>query len=391
MNIVLITLLYPDNKNQTLTQVPYTLHYFVKNWIAQGHTVQVIKIESIYPKYLPYYGKLSKQRRERDVAVDGVPIHVMQSKIEINIKYSKRYANHVGRLAVDYCKKNRIKCDAIIFHLFEPSFYIAKHLKEYYRVPMIFGVHMTDSVWAKQNNGRLLRKYAEDIDGFAFRSKALQTSFQKYLPTNKNGFVIYSGIPEACIKGPRQIDIEHKILRFITVSNFIKRKNIDLIIKAIYELVKSDNNIMLTIIGDGKERRHLERLVEKYKLERNISFLGHLKREEVFLKLDTHDVFILPSVDETFGMVYLEAMARNCIPIGTINQGIDGIIKDGINGFLVYPTLESVCEKMKKVIELSHAEKRDLHQRIAESISEYTEEECARRYIQHVDDIVKKN
>lgn len=49
------------------------------------------------------------------------------------------------------------------------------------------------------------------------------------------------------------------------------------------------------------------------------------------------DIFILPSVGETFGMVYLEAMASGCITIGTKGDGIDGFIRDKQNGFLTLP------------------------------------------------------
>ena len=40
------------------------------------------------------------------------------------------------------------------------------------------------------------------------------------------------------------------------------------------------------------------------------------------------------STDETFGLVYLEAMARGCIVIASSDEGMDGIIEHGVNGFL---------------------------------------------------------
>ena len=67
MNIVFITTLYPDNDEQSLTEVPFTLHYFVKNWVNQGHIVQVVKVEAIYPGFIPKYSKLNKVRRERNI------------------------------------------------------------------------------------------------------------------------------------------------------------------------------------------------------------------------------------------------------------------------------------------------------------------------------------
>ena len=59
-----------------------------------------------------------------------------------------------------------------------------------------------------------------------------------------------------------------------------------------------------------------------------------MKREEVIRQMDNHDVFVMISRNETFGLVYLEAMARGCITIASRNEGFDGVIEHGVNGFL---------------------------------------------------------
>jgi glycosyltransferase involved in cell wall biosynthesis len=46
------------------------------------------------------------------------------------------------------------------------------------------------------------------------------------------------------------------------------------------------------------------------------------------------DVFAMVSKPEAFGLVYVEAMSKGCITIGTKGQGIDGVIQHGENGFL---------------------------------------------------------
>ena len=56
------------------------------------------------------------------------------------------------------------------------------------------------------------------------------------------------------------------------------------------------------------------------------------------------DIFILPSRNETFGMVYMEAMASGCITVCSKNDGVDGIIRDGINGFLCEDIEETLIE-----------------------------------------------
>ena len=87
-------------------------------------------------------------------------------------------------------------------------------------------------------------------------------------------------------------------------------------------------NIDLTIIGDGREINSLKKLSERP------VFKGHLPHKQVLEEMRNSDIFILPSINETFGMVYLEAMASGCVTVGLKGDGIDGIIKNSENGYL---------------------------------------------------------
>lgn len=64
------------------------------------------------------------------------------------------------------------------------------------------------------------------------------------------------------------------------------------------------------------------------------------------------DIFVLPSFDEGFGIVYLEAMSLKKPVIATVGEGISEIIQDGVNGFLVKPkNVESIIDKLKVLIQ----------------------------------------
>ena len=86
-------------------------------------------------------------------------------------------------------------------------------------------------------------------------------------------------------------------------------------------------DVELRIIGDGEELKNLKKLSSKP------IFLGRLDNTSVLEEMKNADIFALPSVNETFGMVYLEAMACGCITVCTENDGVAGIIENGKNGF----------------------------------------------------------
>ena len=67
-------------------------------------------------------------------------------------------------------------------------------------------------------------------------------------------------------------------------------------------------------------------------------------------------VFILPSLKETFGMVYLEAMAKGCIVVCSKNSGMAGFIKNDFNGFLIEPSILGIKNVIEKIKNLKNPE-----------------------------------
>ena len=94
------------------------------------------------------------------------------------------------------------------------------------------------------------------------------------------------------------------------------------------------------------------------------------------------DIFILPSVNETFGMVYLEAMASGCITVCTKNDGVDGIIKDGENGFTTGTTTEEIKQVLGKILNLKDQNR--ILNNSYNTILEYTEKKTAKDYIKNI-------
>lgn len=97
--------------------------------------------------------------------------------------------------------------------------------------------------------------------------------------------------------------------RLITVANLRKRKRIDSIIRTLAHLVGNGLDVVLDIGGDGPEREALKQLANDFGIASRVTFLGPLSREGVRRAMQRAHLFVLPSEYETFGVVYVEAMA----------------------------------------------------------------------------------
>ncbi|MFA5926766.1 MAG: glycosyltransferase family 4 protein [Patescibacteria group bacterium] len=120
-----------------------------------------------------------------------------------------------------------------------------------------------------------------------------------------------------------------------SIGNLNSQKGHRFLIEAMSGIIKKYPLATLEIIGDGEDRQSLERFINKLGLEHHISLLGHKKDVEKYLK--HWDVFVLPSLAETFGIVLLEAMAMKVPVVATRVGGIPDVIENEKSGLLVRP------------------------------------------------------
>jgi len=145
--------------------------------------------------------------------------------------------------------------------------------------------------------------------------------------------VIRNGI-DADLFHPGDVPRNSKTFKLLTVSRLLERKGIQYLLKALSQL--SNIDVSLTIVGMGNFEVQLKKLCVKYGLNGMVRFFGYCPNEKLSSIYQDHDVFVLPSLAESFGIVFLEAMACGLPVIGGFTGGIPSIISQE-NGILVEP------------------------------------------------------
>mgnify|MGYP001766019624 CR=1 FL=1 len=119
--------------------------------------------------------------------------------------------------------------------------------------------------------------------------------------------------------------------RVLFVSRLVWEKELKTL-AAVYDLLTETHpDVRFVVTGDGPRRRELERLMP------DAVFTGKLVKKELAKVYASSDVFIFPSITETFGNVVLEAMASGLTPVVAAQGGPKGIVKDGLTGFHATP------------------------------------------------------
>lgn len=136
----------------------------------------------------------------------------------------------------------------------------------------------------------------------------------------------------------------------ITVSRLVQKNGVDILIRAVAEVKKFLPDIRCRIIGDGPERKSLERLAKSLGLERACGFYGGVPYEELPGHLAGANVFARPSRSEGMGNAFIEALAAGLPVIGTPVGGITDIIRDGETG--LFCRVEDPADLASKIIAL---------------------------------------
>ena len=133
--------------------------------------------------------------------------------------------------------------------------------------------------------------------------------------------------------------------KIIFVSRLFHYKETDMLIR-LSHILRDDTVLIIT--GEGPEREKMERESNGAKT----IFTGKLVGKELSEVYASSDIFVFPSLTDTFGNVVLEAMASGLPVIAANEGGPKNIVKDGVNGYLMEPKKEDKFnEKINNLID----------------------------------------
>nr|BAL55163.1 glycosyl transferase family 1 [uncultured Acetothermia bacterium]BAL60202.1 glycosyl transferase family 1 [Candidatus Acetothermum autotrophicum] len=275
--------------------------------------------------------------------------------------------------------------DLIHAHEVLPDGHAGAILKRQFNCPLVLTLHGSSDIYKASQLSKLhKRKVAETLneaDVVIAVSSQLSKIVEKEYSSRSKMLVINNGFsPNRIYRG--YLPASSTMATLLTVGSLVERKGHRYLLLALAELVKNHSNIKLLIIGDGPKRVELERLIDKLSLQEHVDLLGFIPPERLAEFYAASDIFVLPSWQEAFGIVYLEAMANGKPVIGCQGEGIEDFVEHKKTGCLVKPKdVDSLVEALDYL--LSHPkEAKAMGERARETALQYTWERNAERTIE---------
>lgn len=236
---------------------------------------------------------------------------------------------------------------------------VALELYRRYKIPYLVSVRNTDvnsfltfapHTWYTGMN--VLR----DAKKVVFISKALKEKFcnhvcvKQILPEIESKFVVApNGVDDYWINNinNKDVNLNHSILY---VGRFNTNKNVGRLIDAVLELKQEINDIQLHLVGGGGNKE--KKIISLVSANRDcIEYHGRVyDKDELCAIYRRSSIFAMPSIHETFGLVYIEALTQNLAVLYTQHQGIDGLYDNHIGESVNALSVKSIKNALRKML-----------------------------------------
>lgn len=270
----------------------------------------------------------------------------------INRKFLRKEINY------KYVFKKIFRGNKHILKLFSPEFLFKKMIKEEYDIIISFCEGVTTRVVAGCNNKKTkiinwvhneektyisscfrnvkeMMKYLQKYDKNIFVAETALQSFNE-LTNNKikNSIVIRNAIDTDDIlkKAKENPNIKKKYFTIIAMGRLAKSKGFERLIKIHKNLLNNGFKHELWILGEGPERKNLEKLIKQLDLKETTRLLGY--NENPYCILNLADIFVCSSYVEGYSTATIEALILEK-PIVTMNcSGMNEILENGKDGII---------------------------------------------------------
>ena len=346
-NLLIITDRYPHNKDPVTSSFVYSQIDALKKYFD---TIHVISLNPFIPKLFSRFSFMHPRWRKdafaNDYSYDNIEVRFARYFMLPFDFVKERKGKFAYNVAKRIIEREKMDFDLIHAHFTWPSGYVGAKLKEICDKPLIITGHghdvydlpFKDAKWNKK-----IRNTLNAADRIITVSKSnydklmqLDISDEK-VSVIPNGYDsdLFKNIPINKAKERLNLPKDKKII--LSVGNLEPIKGHKYLIEAIESVIRRRKDVLCLIVGNGELKNELEKQIKLLELNEYVKLVGTKPHDKIPFWMNACDVFVLPSLRESFGIVQIEAMACGKPVVATYNGGSEEIVTSEDCGFLVEP------------------------------------------------------
>lgn len=305
-------------------------------------------------KFLCYSLHKGKQAQSR-IPPENLICYQLKSILRGPVLYLER----LNKVADYICSILSEKPNLVYSHMLFSDGYIARKIKIKKDIPFVVAVRNTDMnlwfnwklTWIRKAGYRTL----EEAESVIFLSEQYREGLLRKLPqelsdkVSKKAIVLPNGIDSFWHNhsGAHRKKLVTNNIRLITVGRIEANKN-QTIVKAAMDILRTKGySVSYTVIGDIKDQK----MARELSSDNQVRLVSYKSKEEQLAFYQESDIFVMPSIHETFGLVYVEAMSQGLPVIYTKGQGFDGQFPEGTVGYHVdCMNAEEIADAIVKIV-----------------------------------------
>lgn len=376
MNIVIIPAFFQTKNRPTLGSFFLDQAKALKR---AGHQVSILYCDTYSVKCIQEW-----VRYEEDSVSQIKGIQIYRSKCFCPLKHGieghkEAFAKGIEKLWSKYIKKESV--DIIHAHCCVWAGYAALKLSEKTKIPYVVTEHATLFQLHKNEISNANNAVITEVFQKAAKVICVSRAFAKLLEDYTSNIEVIGNVVDCeqfQVKETDKEAVRLLIVCYMEEEAQLYKKGMDILIKAWAKVSAKYPQAKLIIGGGGKSLEKVVEWTREYQVTENVEFLGALTRQQVVEQMQMCDCFVLPSRYETFGVVYIEAMACGKPVIAVANGGPDDFVHE-FNGILIQPEQEEeLVQALDRMI--TAIEKKDATYQ-PERIAAYVEEKFSYRAI----------
>jgi glycosyltransferase involved in cell wall biosynthesis len=267
------------------------------------------------------------------VRADGFPVHVLGRRPG----FDWRCVRWLKRLLVNE------RISLVHAHQYTPFFYAVASRQTWRSLPVLFTehgrFHPDRPSWKRLIFNRAFMRRGDRV--IAVGSAVRRALIDNEGIQRERVAVIYNGIDPSpylastslCAHVRRELGLSDNDFVLAQVARLDPLKDHCTALRTVSRLADNMPNVRLLLVGDGPQRRHIEREIARKGLDSYVRLLG--TRRDVERILAAADLFLLTSISEGIPLTLLEAMAAGRPPVATRVGGVSEVVEDGATGVLV--------------------------------------------------------